>query len=399
MRWSQLSLIAAIATYLIAHRFNADRIRQRPRPLVSDRRRLAAACRPLAALVIGRLVQVWMARRSGSAGARLHGRLVTIFSLIAVIPVVLTATAAGITTQLGMDAWFNERREEGRSTTRSAVAESYLEEHKNVIRADICFAMAQDFRISFGRSVAERSAALSAPSSNAKQAARCSHRGAGIYDARRSTDRRSSVHGRLHRRTHARMERCAQPRRRRASRPMSRLASSAPSSSSTPSIELYLVTVRSVNEKVLAYQQDTQDVVARYTELGTEPRQRPGHLRPDVRPHRFRHPVRRHLDRPRHREPHCHADRPPDRCRGTHIRRRPRGARHARLRRRRTGLARQGLQPHDRAAAKPAQRTRRIPPPGRTAPPFHRSRAFRRLAPASSAWTDRAAPTSSTVRL
>ena len=89
----------------------------------------------LSALVIGRLVQLWHARRSGSAGARLHGRLVTIFSLIAVVPVVMTAGAAAITINLTMDTWFSDGV---RSVVDNSVAitHAYFDEHTDRMRSD-----------------------------------------------------------------------------------------------------------------------------------------------------------------------------------------------------------------------------------------------------------------------
>lgn len=132
-----ISLIAAIVTYLIltsstdieptedvqAYLFWFDAI-------------LLLA---LGSLVIGRMVQLWMARRSGTAGARLHGRLVTIFSLIAVIPVVLTAAAATITTNLAMEAWFGKPVERVLDNSL-AVTKSYLDEHTDKLRNEILFA-------------------------------------------------------------------------------------------------------------------------------------------------------------------------------------------------------------------------------------------------------------------
>jgi two-component system nitrogen regulation sensor histidine kinase NtrY len=95
----------------------------------------------LMALVGLRLWQVWSARRSGGAGARLHSRLVTIFSAIAVIPVVLQAVAAGITINLAMEAWFNTPV---RSVvdTASAVTNEYFDEHTEKLRKEISFAAA-----------------------------------------------------------------------------------------------------------------------------------------------------------------------------------------------------------------------------------------------------------------
>ena len=88
------------------------------------------------------LVKIVRARTRGSAGARLHVRIAGFFSVIAVVPAILVALVAGVTLNRGLDAWFSER-------TRAivdnslAVAQSYLREHGQVIRADV-LAMAND---------------------------------------------------------------------------------------------------------------------------------------------------------------------------------------------------------------------------------------------------------------
>jgi two-component system nitrogen regulation sensor histidine kinase NtrY len=98
----------------------------------------------LGAVVARRIVQLWAERRRGSAGSRLHVRLVVIFSALAVTPAVIVAAFSVLLFDLGLQAWFSERV---RTALResSAVAESYLEEHRNAIRADI-LAMAQDLQ-------------------------------------------------------------------------------------------------------------------------------------------------------------------------------------------------------------------------------------------------------------
>jgi two-component system nitrogen regulation sensor histidine kinase NtrY len=63
----------------------------------------------LAALIAWRLTRLWSARRSGIAGARLHVRLVAMFSLIAVVPAVFVAIFAAVTLNLGVEAWFSSR--------------------------------------------------------------------------------------------------------------------------------------------------------------------------------------------------------------------------------------------------------------------------------------------------
>jgi two-component system nitrogen regulation sensor histidine kinase NtrY len=68
----------------------------------------------------------------------LHGRLVTIFSLLAVIPVVLTAGGAGITTKLAMEAWFGEPVHRVLDNSL-AVTKAYLDEHTEKLRNEVLF--------------------------------------------------------------------------------------------------------------------------------------------------------------------------------------------------------------------------------------------------------------------
>jgi len=55
----------------------------------------------------GGWTRLWIDRRSGIAGARLHVRLVMLFSAIAVIPAILVAIFAVVTLDLGIEAWFS----------------------------------------------------------------------------------------------------------------------------------------------------------------------------------------------------------------------------------------------------------------------------------------------------
>ena len=96
----------------------------------------------LGAVLAGRLTRVWVERRRGSAGSRLHVRLVLLFSVVAVTPTIVVAIFATLFFNLGIQAWFNDR-------VRTALNESleasrgYLEEHRNNIRAD-ALGMAND---------------------------------------------------------------------------------------------------------------------------------------------------------------------------------------------------------------------------------------------------------------
>jgi two-component system nitrogen regulation sensor histidine kinase NtrY len=96
----------------------------------------------LGAVLAGRLTRVWVERRRGSAGARLHVRLVLLFSGVAVAPTIVVACFAVAFFHLGIQAWFND-------PVRTALSESlqvsrgYLEEHRNNIRA-VALEMAND---------------------------------------------------------------------------------------------------------------------------------------------------------------------------------------------------------------------------------------------------------------
>ena len=96
----------------------------------------------LGAVLSGRLTRVWVERRRGSAGSRLHVRLVLLFSVVAVTPTIVVAVFATAFFNLGIQAWFNDR-------VRTALSESleasrgYLEEHRNNIRSD-ALGMAND---------------------------------------------------------------------------------------------------------------------------------------------------------------------------------------------------------------------------------------------------------------
>ena len=96
----------------------------------------------LGALIAWRLTRLWIERKSGAAGSKLHIRLVAMFSAIAIIPAILVAVFAAVSLNLGIEAWFSARVQTALADSVS-VADAYVEEHKQVIRGDI-LAMAID---------------------------------------------------------------------------------------------------------------------------------------------------------------------------------------------------------------------------------------------------------------
>lgn len=89
----------------------------------------------LAALITRRLAILWIERKKGRAGSRLHGRLVALFSVVAVAPTILVAAFSVIMFDLGLEFWFSERVSTAIKNSR-AVAAAYLDEHQQTIAAD-----------------------------------------------------------------------------------------------------------------------------------------------------------------------------------------------------------------------------------------------------------------------
>ena len=96
----------------------------------------------LGVVLAGRLTRVWAERRRGSAGARLHVRLVLLFSGVAIVPTIMVAGFAVAFFHFGIQAWFNDPVRIA-ITESLQVARGYLEEHRNNIRS-VALEMAAD---------------------------------------------------------------------------------------------------------------------------------------------------------------------------------------------------------------------------------------------------------------
>ncbi len=96
----------------------------------------------LLGVILREVWQVVQARRTGRAAARLHVRIVGLFSIIAAAPAILVAIVASVTLDRGLDRLFSTR-------TRAAiensviVAEAYLRDHAQIVRSDIMLMAAE----------------------------------------------------------------------------------------------------------------------------------------------------------------------------------------------------------------------------------------------------------------
>ena len=89
----------------------------------------------LAAVVAKRFFEVWAERRRGLAGSRLQVRLVGLFSLIAILPTIVVAVFSYMFFSFGIEAWFSDKVRTA-ITESVAVADAYVKEHQQAIRAD-----------------------------------------------------------------------------------------------------------------------------------------------------------------------------------------------------------------------------------------------------------------------
>jgi two-component system, NtrC family, nitrogen regulation sensor histidine kinase NtrY len=102
----------------------------------------AATILLLVGIIVREVWKVVQARRRGRAAARLHIQVVSLFSVIAVLPAVLVAIVANVTIDRGLDRLFSGPTREVIQNSL-IVANAYLHEHAQLIRGDI-LGMAND---------------------------------------------------------------------------------------------------------------------------------------------------------------------------------------------------------------------------------------------------------------
>src|SRR6266850_1056640 len=102
----------------------------------------AATILLLVSIIVREVWQVVQARRRGRAAARLHVQIVSLFSVIAVLPAVVVAIVANVTIDRGLDRLFSGPMREVIQNSL-IVAHAYVQEHAQLIRGDI-LGMAND---------------------------------------------------------------------------------------------------------------------------------------------------------------------------------------------------------------------------------------------------------------
>jgi two-component system nitrogen regulation sensor histidine kinase NtrY len=135
-----LSMISAFLTFVVLNGLTP--IAPTPKVVVTFLLINAAAVALLVGIIVAEVWQVVQARRRGRAAAKLHVQIVSLFSVIAVIPAVLVSIVANVTLDRGLDRLFSGPTREVISNSL-IVSNAYLHEHAQLIRGDI-LGMAND---------------------------------------------------------------------------------------------------------------------------------------------------------------------------------------------------------------------------------------------------------------
>ncbi len=98
----------------------------------------------LMVIIAKQVISLWVQRKKGLAGAKLHTRLVFWFSALAIIPSVIVTIFTTLFLNFGLNQWFNDSVKEAVYNSL-VVAHEYLLEHQRSIVGDI-LAMANDLK-------------------------------------------------------------------------------------------------------------------------------------------------------------------------------------------------------------------------------------------------------------
>jgi two-component system nitrogen regulation sensor histidine kinase NtrY len=89
----------------------------------------------LAGIVIRRLFALWLSRRRGQTGAKLHARLVMLFALIAVIPTLVVSIFSTAFLNRGLDSWFSQRIQDAVGSS-VVMVDSYRAEEQSQLQRE-----------------------------------------------------------------------------------------------------------------------------------------------------------------------------------------------------------------------------------------------------------------------
>lgn len=89
----------------------------------------------LAVIIAKRVVELWMERRRGLAGSKLHVQIAVLFAFVAIMPGIFVTVFSALFFNVGVQAWFSEPVRSALTEAR-VVAEAYLNDHSKMITHD-----------------------------------------------------------------------------------------------------------------------------------------------------------------------------------------------------------------------------------------------------------------------
>ena len=89
----------------------------------------------LGTMIARRFVVLWVERRRGMVGAKLHSRLVLLFGLIALIPAITVSVFSTTFLNYGLDIWFGDKIKSAIESSFN-VTQSYLQDHQQRVAND-----------------------------------------------------------------------------------------------------------------------------------------------------------------------------------------------------------------------------------------------------------------------
>src|SRR6202162_5140874 len=129
-----VALLSAILTFVVLT--GLTRIEPTREVAVSFMLMNGATILVLLGIIAREVWQVMQARRRGRAAARLHVQIVSLFSIMAVLPAVLVSLVANVTIDRGFDRLFSGPTREVIQNSL-IIARAYMQEHAQLIRGDI----------------------------------------------------------------------------------------------------------------------------------------------------------------------------------------------------------------------------------------------------------------------
>ncbi|MBT5186078.1 MAG: PAS domain-containing sensor histidine kinase [Kordiimonadaceae bacterium] len=89
----------------------------------------------LVTLVVRQVIQFKGEGKDAAAATRLHKRIVTLFSVVAITPTIIVAIFSVMFFEIGLQGWFSDKVKTVLDSSES-VAQTYIQEHMKIIRAD-----------------------------------------------------------------------------------------------------------------------------------------------------------------------------------------------------------------------------------------------------------------------